>query len=389
MGSIRTRSRSDGSTYWQVSFRHDNKQTSESFDSAAKAERWNRLLKQVGPEQARALLKRPTAKDVPTLSEWLTHHLEHATGITAGTRGEYERLAARSWQPTLGDFPIDMIEKDQVRLWVLAYGEKKSPKTVANAQGLLSTVFASAIEKGYRPDNPAKGVGLPDALREEMVFLTTGEFARLLSYIPLQWHPLVETIAGTGMRWGEVTALMWRNVDLDATDIEGRPAPHLWVRQAWKRGEHGSRELGTPKTKRSRRQISLTPAIVNSLRPLRGDPGDLVFRAKRGGKLHHQVWHPRVWTPAVSRFAGDVYDEAGKLVKKGTGKRPRIHDLRHSHVAWLAAGGAMPGEIQHRLGHESIKTTMDVYGHLFPGSQARMAAIISLALTNAMPEIED
>ena len=49
----------------------------------------------------------------------------------------------------------------------------------------------------------------------------------------------------------------------------------------------------------------------------------------------------------------------------------------------------MPGEIQQRLGHESIKTTMDVYGHLFPGSQARMAAIISLALTNAMPEIED
>lgn len=368
MGNIRTRSRSDGSTYWQVSFRHDNKQTSESFDSAAKAERWNRLLKQVGPEQARALLSRKTVKDAPTLSEWLTHHLEHATGITAGTRGEYERLAARSWQPTLGDFPIDLITKDQVRRWVNEYAAEKSAKTVANAHGLLSTVLASAVEAKWRPDNPAYRIPLPQGLHEEMVFLTPNEFTRLLAILPPQWQSLVLTAAGTGMRWGEVTALTWTDVDLDA------PVPVLRVRQAWKRTEHGSRVLGTPKTRRSVRTISLSPEVVRALDPLRDSADALVFRAKRGGKLHHQVWHPRVWRPAVEKAA--------------LGKSPRFHDLRHSHASWLINVGVPLPEIQRRLGHESIKTTVDVYGHLLPDSHRRTAAAISVALSGAMPELE-
>lgn len=316
------------------------------------------------------------------MAEWVTHHLDHATGITPGTRGEYRRLAERSWLPALGDFPVDVLTSDQIRRWVNAYDPGHSAKTLANAHGLLSTVLASAVEAGHRPDNPAKGVQLPRGLRQEMVFLTPGEFARLLEEVPARWQPLVVTTAGTGLRWGEVTALHWRDVDLDA------PVPMLRVTQAWKRGETGTHTLGTPKTRRSERTVSLPPEVVDVLDPLRDEPGTLVFRADRGGQLHHQAWHPRVWTPAVSKAAGDKRNDAGKVIEQGPGKRPRFHDLRHSHVAWLAAGGAMPNEIQLRLGHESIKTTMDVYGHLFPGSHVRTAGIISLALTNAMPQIE-
>ncbi|WP_117211649.1 tyrosine-type recombinase/integrase [Allorhizocola rhizosphaerae] len=55
---------------------------------------------------------------------------------------------------------------------------------------------------------------------------------------------------------------------------------------------------------------------------------------------------------------------------------PRIHDTRHSHVSWLIDARWDPYTIQHRIGHESIKTTYDVYGHLFSrGSTEELDAL--------------
>lgn len=59
----------------------------------------------------------------------------------------------------------------------------------------------------------------------------------------------------------------------------------------------------------------------------------------------------------------------------------RFHDLRHTHVAWLVAGGALLPHIQARLGHESITTTIDTYGHLLPAGDELISQIIDTALT--------
>src|SRR5918993_1667416 len=59
----------------------------------------------------------------------------------------------------------------------------------------------------------------------------------------------------------------------------------------------------------------------------------------------------------------------------------RFHDLRHTHVAWLIAGGAPLPHIQARLGHESITTTIDTYGHLLPAGDELISRIIDTALS--------
>lgn len=45
----------------------------------------------------------------------------------------------------------------------------------------------------------------------------------------------------------------------------------------------------------------------------------------------------------------------------------RFHDLRHSHVALLIEQGIHPAVIASRLGHTSVRTVLDVYGHLYEG----------------------
>ena len=49
------------------------------------------------------------------------------------------------------------------------------------------------------------------------------------------------------------------------------------------------------------------------------------------------------------------------------------HDLRHTQASWLIAAGEHPKTIQTRLGHSSIQVTMDRYGHLMEGLDARTA----------------
>ena len=79
-------------------------------------------------------------------------------------------------------------------------------------------------------------------------------------------------------------------------------------------------------------------------------------------------WRRRVWLPAVEASVGPPL---------------RFHDLRHAHAALLIKQGEHPKVIQDRLGHASIKTKLDTYGHLFDGMDEAAAAALDEAARGA------
>jgi integrase len=111
-----------------------------------------------------------------------------------------------------------------------------------------------------------------------------------------------------------------------------------------------------PKSKASRRRVmlpaALTEAIAIHLQTFGVGDGGLLFRSPMGEPLRRTGWTRRFWQPAVAKVLG------GTL---------RYHDLRHTHASLLIAEGTHPKVIQERLGHTSIRTTLDLYGHLFSG----------------------
>ena len=377
MASIQTRRTAAGDLTYRVMFRIDGQQRSETFHDPGAAGEFAALVERIGGAAAVAIRDARsgtrTGPPVVTLATWFTHHLEVSTSLTAGTRAEYRRVAERTWLPTLGPLPLDLVTRDHVARWIgtqaatpTSRGKPPSSKTIANAHGLLSTVMATAVDAGHIPANPCRGLGIPRTERGEMVFLSPGEFAVLLSKVPARWQPLISFLAATGLRWGEATALRWGDLDLDV-DV-----PVVRVVRAWKKGAK-VKELGAPKTRRSLRTVSLPAQTVEQLRPLTGAADDLVFTADRGGVVHHGNFRWRIWQPAVK--AADL------------GKSPRLHDLRHSHASWLIAAGVPLPVIQRRLGHESIQTTVDVYGHLAPDALEVAARATSLAMTQALPDV--
>jgi integrase len=190
---------------------------------------------------------------------------------------------------------VENLTSDDDRDWIVARRKAgASPKTIANYHGLLAAVFKSAVEKGLIARNPCEGVKLPpidDDTEDDddKVFLTEKEFALLALCMHEADRDFLTLAVGTGLRWGELTAIKVKDLNLDMV-----PAT-LTVRRAWKkngRGEfaleqHGRFYLGKPKTRESRRRITLAPRVGEVLRrAIEGrESDDLVFGAPRGGRL--------------------------------------------------------------------------------------------------------
>ena len=107
------------------------------------------------------------------------------------------------------------------------------------------------------------------------------------------------------------------------------------------------------KSEAGNRRIKLDQLAADMLRRrLTNVVGDgLVLTNANGNQWHYGNFLNRAWNPAV---------ELAKLTR-----RPTPHWLRHTHVAWLVMGGAVSlPEIQRRIGHESISTTINVYGRM-------------------------
>lgn len=377
----------DGTVSYRVRFRLARgvgNPVSETFtgdNAIVEATKFAAQVDQIGGQAARDLRRAVEAAQSPrTLATALDEHLDLLrASVTPGTIDKYKRIAAATWLPTLGALPVEAVTRDAVVGWVATQraattqrGGTYSTKSIKNAHSVLSAVLQREVDAGRLGRNVAHGVHMPTDKRQtiEKVFLSSEQFTILLDKIPDHYKLLVMTLYGTGMRWGEATALTPTKFNFEA-----RPAT-VRVDQAWKQGKDSRPYVGTPKTRRSLRTITLPANLAKPLREQceRLAPNDYLFTTPRGVALRSGPFHTRVWQPAVKAAA--------------LGVKPRVHDLRHSHASALIAAGVSLPVVQRRLGHESIQTTIDVYGHLAPDAYAGATEAADVMLSQVLPQID-
>ena len=208
MASLRSGTRRDGSTYVQVLYRLDGKQTSTSFEDMASAAKFQKLAGKFGPAKALEAIGVDPELSTMTVEEWLEHHIEHLTGLRKSTLYDYRSYMKNDIVPTLGDMPLTTLARDDIAKWTQAMSETgASGKTIANKHGFLSSALNAAVRAGHIAANPAAGQRMPTTERADMICLTQADFARLLGNVTDHWKPLVEFLVASGARWGEATAL--------------------------------------------------------------------------------------------------------------------------------------------------------------------------------------
>lgn len=332
-------------------------------------------------------------------------------GLRTGIEEHYRQACYRDLEkwifPTFGECDVRSVEhfsSDTIRLWVRQLEQtlvqrgqtpkvgrpkmrKMSPKTIRNLHGLLSSILEAAVkaEPPLRERNPCKLTTLPrtddDGTSaedgEDIEFLTPEEVEGVISRLKRRSDQLLAIVKyGTGLRWGEITSLAPMCVP------DQGQSGKLRVRRAWKKDGHGGYYIGTPKTKRSRRTIRISATVVTALIELGlSTLGEetLFFTNDEGGRLHYSSFHDR-WNRAVKAAKTD-----GVLPRE---KHPTPHDLRHSHAAALISAGHSLTYVQRRLGHESIKTTSDTYGHLLPEADDEAMETIERSLRGGQTPTE-
>jgi integrase len=407
MASVHPREYADGVVKYQVKWREGGGRSgpgqSEQFEDETAADVFKKAVDAAGQHWPPGWVKGQGYIATPGAGGeefrfriYATKRIELRTGVEERTRHDYLRDLENWIFPTFGECDVRSTEHfcgDTIAAWVLQLQrtlvrrgrmpdgspkmKRMSPKTIRNFHGLLSSVLEQAVKAELRTRNPCELTDLPradDETSEDAEFLTPQEVAGLRSCFTDRRDQLLVTIKyGTGLRWGELTALQPRDVV-----GRGEPRPKLKVQRAWKRDDKGGYYLGPPKTRRSRRTIRISPTVLDAIVELGldrlGKEELLITGSTPGCRLHYSTFGDR-WARAVKRAK-----TAGLLP---TYKDPTPHDLRHSHAAALISSGHSLTYIQRRLGHESIKTTSDIYGHLLPEADDDAMDSIEAALSGA------
>jgi len=379
LANVQERTSSTGVKSYRVGYYDDagKFKYTPTLDDRAGAERIKEIIEEQGYKIALQILDAQTTSDELTLRQWFKRHLAiKAIQVTDGTIAEYEREAERTWMPMLGDFPLDTITKDMVIDWVawqkdqptersqrarkkamdaglkgkhLPPIETVKPKTVRNAHSLLSSVLATAVENDHIPKNVAYGVPLPkDGIENEKEIFTRDEWDRFYAQMTPHYQDFTAVLLATGTRISELAALRARDVNVKQRTIV--------IAQSWEKGRN-KKVLGTPKSRRSRRHIMLPDwAVEICARNAAGKaPEDLVFTSPQGKRVNDNNYRERHWNPALERA--------------GITKHVTPHSARHTFASWALMAGVPPQVVQHRLGHESLATTSEVYGHLLLDAQ--------------------
>jgi integrase len=352
--TVETRPLADGGTRYVVRVRDPErgKYSSATFATRPEADQFVNDVDQRGVAWALAEYRRSKdAADEMTLDEWAPIHFSALTEPSRATVNRYRNIYAECWSPSLGHRRLSTIER--VHVAQALNRVDGSDKTVLNKWAVLTHMFKMAAQDGKIVRSPTVGVSPGERTShetEEHRYLTHAEFWQVVESTPEHWQPLVITLGGTGIRWGELAALTVGDVDTENGMLR--------ITKAEKQDpDNPSRTIvGPPKTKKGRRSVSLPRDVLDALEPLlEGHKRtDRLFLPPKGGPLRHRTFYRDIW----------LRHSVGK-----SGIRepfPRLHDLRHSHVAWLIAAGASLPVIQRRLGHEKITTTIDTYGHLLP-----------------------
>lgn len=211
----------------------------------------------------------------------------------------------------------------------------------------ISRVFKYAIQRRYMNTNPCDFVILPklETKEKEINWLNKEE---LLEFLDLaenklchMWYAFFRLLAYTGIRRGEALALHWSDINIENNTLS--------INKGLTRDKKGRAVISSPKNKGSNRIITIDDSTIDILLEHKEmqKASKIVFTNRKGDYL------------CLSSPSHKM-----SFLTKNSLFKITCHGLRHTHCSLLFEAGANIGEVQARLGHTDVKTTMNIYNHI-------------------------
>jgi len=264
--------------------------------------------------------------------------------------------------PLFGNLKISRISipycQKQVNHWYSYY------KKYSNLIGLTSSVFKYALSLRLIRSNPMDAVirpkrkkrideerySAPYYEKEELL-----EFLEIVKKYPDPIYPIFRILAFTGLRKGELLALRWKDIDFEKSTLS--------VKQTLATCDKWEIKFQVPKTEKSLRTISIDSETLQVIKRWQLKQKEYFLKmgikpTKNGEQL--------LFVTAENKplYLDYVNHNLKIIINENNLKRITPHGFRHTHCSLLFESGASLKEVQVRLGHTDIKTTMDIYTHV-------------------------
>lgn len=265
--------------------------------------------------------------------------------------------------PYFGEKAINEITAVDIIKWQnMLMNQEYSPTYLRMIQNQLTALFNHAERFYDLRDNPCKKVDkMGRSNARELNFWTKDEYEVFIKDFGAEdemYRIIFQMLFWLGCRIGEVLALTASDIDLENGTIS--------VSKTYFR-RNKTDYITSPKTESSNRKITIPKFLKGEIkeyldRQYELAPEDRIF-------------------PITDRAVQKKMKQKTEETKL---KPIRVHDLRHSHIALLIEKGLQPLVIAQRVGHDSVNTTMNIYGHLYPNKQKEVADLLNAEATGEL-----
>ena len=313
-----------------------------------------------------------------TLSEWLDRWLaEYKDGtIRPGTLEGYRNYIENYIKPQLGGKQVSLITTQDVqrmyrrlksggRVREDAEGSKRlSDSTVRHIHTMLHGAMKAAVQAHIIPKNPTENATVPKSNYKPMQVLNEQELDTFLQAVQKDdiWRDFFYTELMTGLRRGEICALMWRDFDAKAGTLGISRTLHS-------KGQ-GIYALGDTKTSQGNRTIILPESVA------------ALLRARKKNSISQWIF-PQPTSPELPMNPGTAYRRLKTLLEEAGLPSIRFHDLRHTFATLALQNGMDVKTLSAMLGHVSAATTLDIYTHATSDMQHAAARKIDCGIGKA------
>ena len=353
---IETRNRNGRTVYCAVAYdKTTGRKTSRTFDTVTAAKQWRTHAIASLRAGTMSTDRGPTLNDA--VDAWLdalrSGHVRNRSGDPykpSAIRG-YENTLRKRVLPVLGSYRLREVRPRDVQAFVDGLVKANAaPATIDAAITPLRALYRRAAARGDVMVNPTLRIEKPAVRCRVRIVASPVEAAGRLATLDPADRPLWATAFYAGLRRGELIALRWEDVDL-ATGV-------IHVRRGWDAVEG---EIA-PKSRQGRRDVPI-PAVLRD----------------------HLLEHRMNSTGDVRVFASDrqVRSQAERAAKRWQDRgldRLTPHDARHTYASLMIAAGVNAKALSTYMGHANIAITLDLYGHLMPGSQSEAADLLDAYL---------
>jgi integrase len=292
-------------------------------------------------------------------------------GHTPKTHERYSEIVRKNINPLLGAVVLTKLRPMQISdayAKALSTGRRNgrgglAPSTVRYMHVVLKAAMQQAVRWQILVRNPVDAVDPPKIERGAMTTYDLAQTADLIDATRGTRITITVMLAVLcGLRRGEIAALRWRNINLDAAQLA--------VTESAEQTGAGVR-YKKPKSGKGR-TVALSARVVNELRIHRVQQAEELL--KLGVPLTDDAFVVAQADGSPLQPRTITHQWHLLLANNKTLPRIRFHDLRHAHATHMLSSGVHPKIASERLGHSRVGITLDLYSHVMPGMQEDAAA---------------